>query len=213
MTEETRGSPGGKAGFQMKPVAKVRMVRIILCLVLAAGCSFSAGAAAQAGHANVCEREMARAAELHDVPLGILYAVGLTETGRGDGLRPYALNIDGHAIYDLKRDEAVAQIRRSRARGIKLIDVGCMQINHYWHADKFRSLEDMLDPARNVAYAAAFLKQLYIREGSWVMAVARYHAGPNNDAAQKRYVCRVIDNMVATGFADWTQSARKFCGR
>lgn len=189
------------------------MVRIILCLILTAGFSFNAAAAAPALHANVCEREMARAARLHDVPLGILYAVGLTETGRGDGLRPYALNIDGHAIYDLKRDQAVAQVRRSRAQGIKLIDVGCMQINHYWHADKFESLEDMLDPARNVAYAAAFLKQLYKREGSWVMAVARYHAGPNNDAAQKRYVCRVIDNMVATGFADWTQSAREFCGR
>lgn len=189
------------------------MVRIILSIVLTAGFSFSAISAGPKAHANICEREMARAAELHDVPLGVLYAVGLTETGRGDGLRPYALNIDGQAVYDLKRDQAVAQVKKSRAQGIKLIDVGCMQINHYWHANKFKSLEDMLDPARNVAYAAAFLKQLYIREGSWVMAVARYHAGPNNDAAQKRYVCRVIDNMVVTGFADWTQSARDFCGR
>src|SRR5690606_18155422 len=48
---------------------------------------------------------------------------------------------------------------------------------------------------------------------SWVMAVARYHAGPDNDAAQKRYVCRVIDNMVKTGLAAWTQEARRFCAR
>ena len=37
---------------------------------------------------NACEREMARAAERHAVPLGMLYAVGLTETGRGDSLQP-----------------------------------------------------------------------------------------------------------------------------
>ena len=46
---------------------------------------------------NACEREMARAAEKHGVPLGMLYAVGLAETGRGDTLRPYALNVEGRA--------------------------------------------------------------------------------------------------------------------
>jgi len=44
------------------------------------------------------------------------------------------------------------------------------------------------------------------------MAVARYHAGPNNDPAQKRYVCAVIANMVATGFGAMTTNARSFCG-
>lgn len=187
------------------------MARMVLSLVLAAISSFSGQAADTARKLNVCEREMARAAKVHDVPLGVLYAVGLTETGRGDGLRPYALNINGQAVYDLERHEALQRIESSRAQGIKLIDIGCMQINHYWHADKFNSIDEMLDPARNVAYAAAFLKELYQREGSWVMAVARYHAGPNNDAAQKRYVCRVIDNMVASGFASWTPAARRFC--
>ena len=43
------------------------------------------------------------------------------------------------------------------------------------------------------------------------MAVARYHAGPNNDPAQKKYVCRVIANMVATGFGQWTPEASAFC--
>ena len=69
----------------------------------------------------------------------------------------------------------------------------------------------MLDPPRNVAYAARFLRELREREGSWTMAVARYHAGPNNDPAQKRYVCRVISNMVASGFGGWTAEARAFC--
>jgi soluble lytic murein transglycosylase-like protein len=43
------------------------------------------------------------------------------------------------------------------------------------------------------------------------MAVARYHAGPNNDPAQKKYVCRVIANLVATGYGKWTPNAKNFC--
>jgi len=69
----------------------------------------------------------------------------------------------------------------------------------------------MFEPAANVEYAARFLKELKAREGNWTMAVARYHAGPDNDPAQKRYVCRVIANMVATGFGAWTSQSRAFC--
>jgi len=41
--------------------------------------------------------------------------------------------------------------------------------------------------------------------------VARYNAGPGNDAAQKKYVCAVIANMVRSGLGGWTDNARKFC--
>jgi soluble lytic murein transglycosylase-like protein len=154
---------------------------------------------------------MARAAQRHGVPLGMLYAVGLTETGRGDSLRPYALNIEGRSVYEIGKQEALARFQRARQEGVKLIDLGCMQINHHYHARHFASVEEMLDPAKNVEYGARFLKELYQREGSWTMAVARYHAGPDNDAAQKKYVCRVIANMVATGFGEWTSEAKAFC--
>jgi soluble lytic murein transglycosylase-like protein len=154
---------------------------------------------------------MARAADKHGVPLGMLYAVGLTETGRGDSLRPYALNIEGRAVYDVDRGDALRHFQAARRAGAKLIDVGCMQVNHHFHGRNFASVEAMLDPAQNVDYAARFLVALKAREGSWTKAVARYHAGPNNDPAQKRYVCRVIANMVATGFGAWTAEARAFC--
>jgi hypothetical protein len=39
----------------------------------------------------------------------------------------------------------------------------------------------------------------------------RYHAGADNDPAQKQYVCQVITNMVASGFGAWTANARAFC--
>jgi soluble lytic murein transglycosylase-like protein len=186
-----------------------RLLATGVALVFMFSAMFSAlGAAAQS---NVCEREMARAAEKHGVPLGMLYAVGLAETGRGDSLRPYALNVEGRAIYDVDRGEALQRFETARRGGAKLIDVGCMQVNHHFHGRNFASVEDMLDPAKNVDYAARFLVQLKAREGSWTKAVARYHAGPNNDPAQKKYVCRVIANMVATGFGAWTAEAHAFC--
>jgi soluble lytic murein transglycosylase-like protein len=88
-----------------------------------------------------------------------------------------------------------------------------MQINHHYHSESFHSLDDMFDPAQNVAYAARFLSELKEREGSWTKAVARYHAGPNNAPAQKTYVCRVIGNMVAVGFGEWTSDARAYCNK
>jgi len=184
-----------------------------LAIALTAAFTSSAALAERAGSPAACEREMVQAASRYGVPLGMLYAVGLTETGRGDSLRPYALNIDGAAVYDIGRDEALRRFADARRNGAKLIDVGCMQINHFYHAKEFRSVEHMLDPEANVDYAARFLAELKKREGTWTMAVARYHAGPDNDAAQQKYVCRVISNMVATGFGGWTSEARTLCDR
>ena len=154
---------------------------------------------------------MTLAAQKHGVPLGMLYAVGLTETGRGKSLQPYALNIDGRATYADER-RGPRPVQEAAAAGAKLIDIGCMQINHHYHARHFASAEQMLDPAANVDYAARFLKELKAREGNWTMAVARYHAGPDNDPAQKRYVCRVIVNMVATGFGRGRSSRWRSAG-
>ncbi|RTM07913.1 MAG: lytic transglycosylase domain-containing protein [Bradyrhizobiaceae bacterium] len=172
----------------------------------------SAGAAAAAtDNAGPCEREMARAARQHGIPLGILYAVGLTETGRRGALHPFALGADGHTVLAKDINEAMANFEAMRGKGLKLIDLGCMQINHYYHGDKFASVQAMFDPARNVDYAARFLKELKQREGSWTMAVARYNAGPNNQPAQKRYVCHIVAHLVSSGFGAWTDKARSFC--
>ncbi len=167
--------------------------------------------AGPAAPGNLCEREMVKAARKYDVPLGMLYAVGLTETGQKGSLQPYALNVEGKAVYGIDKTTALEQFARARRAGAKLIDLGCMQINHHFHAENFASVEEMFDPQKNVDYAARFLKQLREREGSWTMAVARYNAGPNNNPAQKRYVCRVLANMVASGFGEWTPKAQAFC--
>jgi len=160
---------------------------------------------------NPCEPEILRAADRYGVPVGILYAVGLTETGNKGSLQPNAMNIEGKAVFPSSAQDAVRKFYAARRGGAKLIDLGCMQINHYYHSSHFARIEDMLDPRQNVDYAARFLARLHAQHDTWSMAVARYHAGPNNDPAQKRYVCRVIANMVATGFGKWTSNARSFC--
>jgi soluble lytic murein transglycosylase-like protein len=165
----------------------------------------------RAEDARPCEREMARAARLYGIPLGILYAVGLTETGRRGALYPYALGAEGQTVFAKDMEDAIASFEAMRHRGVKLIDLGCMQINHYYHGEKFDSVRAMFNPAKNVDYAARFLKELKQREGNWTMAVARYNAGPNNQPAQKRYICHIMDHLVSSGFGAWTDKARSFC--
>lgn len=185
--------------------------RVLARLSLALFTSSVGIGGALASAPNVCEREMASAAKVHGIPLGVLYAVGLTETGRKGSLHPYTLNVEGKSLFASDIREAMAHFQQARQQGAKLIDVGCMQINHYYHGTKFASVQAMFNPADNVEYAARFLKELRAREGTWTMAVARYNAGPNNNPAQKQYVCRVIKNMVASGFGSWTENAKKFC--
>lgn len=160
---------------------------------------------------RICEQQMVKASSLHNVPLGVLYAVGMTETGNKGSLHPYALNVEGRTIFTSSEKAALKEFYKSQKSGAKLIDLGCMQINHYYHGNRFSSVEAMLDPKQNVEYAALFLNDLKKREGSWTMAVARYHAGPDNNAAQKRYVCTVIRNLIASGFGAWTPESKAFC--
>jgi soluble lytic murein transglycosylase-like protein len=186
----------------------------LLAVAIMAGSTFSSWISTPAlaqSPAGQCEREMMRASSKYGVPLGMLYSVGLTETGRRGSLQPYAMNVEGKAVFSNSAAEAIQRFEEASRGGARLIDLGCMQINHLYHRENFSSLEGMLNPRTNVEYAARFLRELKARHETWTMAVARYHAGPNNDPAQKRYVCRVIANMVATGFGQWTPGARTFC--
>ncbi|MGI0524929.1 transglycosylase SLT domain-containing protein [Rhizobium giardinii] len=160
---------------------------------------------------GVCESEITAAAAKYQIPAGILYSVGLTETGRKGSLQPYAMNIEGKAYFANSVQEVLQRFAEARGQGAKLIDLGCMQINYHFHGENFASPSEMLDPRKNVEYAARFLANLHARHETWTMAVARYHAGPKNDPAQKKYVCRVIANLVATGYGKWTANASNFC--
>ena len=61
-------------------------------------------------------------------------------------------------------------------RGVRAIDVGCMQVDLLHHPRAFASLDEAFDPAANVAYAARFLSRLFGQTNSWAQAAAFYHS-------------------------------------
>jgi hypothetical protein len=67
-------------------------------------------------------------------------------------------------------------VRQFRAQGIVSLDVGCLQVNLFYHPDAFTSVEQAFEPAANAAYAARLLLTLYGQTGSWPLAAASYHS-------------------------------------
>lgn len=139
----------------------------------------------------------------HRIPVGLLRAIGLTESGRTvtRGHRtvwPWTVNAAGEGRFFETKADAIAFVEEKQADGIDSIDVGCMQINLKHHPDAFASLEDAFDPATNVAYAADFLFGLRAELRSWLGAARRYHsATPERGEA---YGERVM--------ANWTGAAK-----
>ena len=114
---------------------------------------------------------------------GLLAAIARAESGRPipplHGLQPWpwAINADGAALYLDSKAAAVAWTRLALARGVRQIDVGCMQINLQSHPSAFTSLEDAFEPSSNASYGAVFLKQLASDASSnWYLATGYYHS-------------------------------------
>ena len=131
--------------------------------------------------AQDCARLAAEAGADAGLPDGLLPAIALVESGRGDGNGgiapwPWTLNQGGKGMYFDTRDEALAYLKQAVASGVTNIDVGCMQLNWKWHAAGFASPEDMIDPTQNTRYAARFMTELQNRLGSWDVAAAAYHS-------------------------------------
>jgi len=116
-----------------------------------------------------------------DIPLGLLHAVALAESGRwqvGEGFSrawPWTVRSGPDSFYLPSKEAALGKVRELLAAGRSNIDVGCMQINLGYHAEAFASLEAAFDPVTNVAYGARLLKQLREQTRSWAGATGRYH--------------------------------------
>ena len=110
--------------------------------------------------------------EQNNIPSGLLLAIATVESGS----EPYALNIQGKSVIGMNKTEAVNLIHEALAKGITNIDVGVMQLNIRWHRENFKSIEEMLEPKKNIEYAAGFLLKLYKKYGDWHKAVRFYHS-------------------------------------
>ncbi|MDO9709130.1 lytic transglycosylase domain-containing protein [Paracraurococcus lichenis] len=117
------------------------------------------------------------------LPPGLLQAIARTESGRRDPATgriepwPWALNAGGLGLLAATREEAIATVAALQARGLRSIDVGCLQVNLLHHPAAFASLEEAFEPLANARYAARFLRELQARAGgAWEQAVAWYHS-------------------------------------
>lgn len=135
------------------------------------------------GNASVlCDSQAARVEQAEAIPRHLLKAISLAETGRWDGQRqenfawPWTVTALGKGNYFPDRQTAIHYVRYLQARGISNIDVGCMQINLFYHGEAFASLEQAMDPAANVTYGATYLSGLYKTTGSWTKAAGYYHS-------------------------------------
>jgi hypothetical protein len=117
-------------------------------------------------------------------------AIGQVESGRHDpasgALHPWPWTVDAEgqgAFYDSK-PQAIAAVRGLQARGVRSIDVGCMQVNLLQHPDAFNSLEQAFDPMANADYAARFLVTLHGQMAAWPEALRMASAAPRVAMAQ-----------------------------
>ena len=85
--------------------------------------------------------------EATGVPVDILYAVALTESGKAyeaEGGRllpwPWALNINGVGVYCANLDAALV-LSREAIQQRQLVDIGLMQISWRWHEHRFQGIE------------------------------------------------------------------------
>ncbi len=152
------------------------------------------------GNEAQCASYTAQSEERYGVPLHLLDAISVVESGRWDTTRqasvawPWTVSSGGDGKYFPTKAEAIAEIRRLKAAGVKNIDVGCMQVNLMYHPDAFSSLEEALDPAANIAYAARFLKGLFDATNHWLTAASYYHSQTPSLAADYRHKLEKIWN-------------------
>lgn len=149
-------------------------------------------ASGNADMSQICDRAAAQAAAATGVPISVLKAISLTETGRDRGGTarpwPWTVNMEGKGLWFDSREAALGYAYEHYKRGARSFDVGCFQINYKWHHEHFASIEEMFDPSANALYAANFLMSLFEASGDWETAAGAYHSRTPEHA--ERYKAR-----------------------
>jgi hypothetical protein len=145
--------------------------------------------------AAACRAAIAAAEASRHIPDEFLSAIARVESGRPDPLTgallpwPWTINAEGTGSYFASKEEAIAAVRGLQARGVRSIDVGCLQVNLQQHPDAFASLDLAFDPTANAQFAAGFLIELFGQTHSWPRAAASYHSQtPTLGSAYQRRV-------------------------
>ena len=131
---------------------------------------------------QLCRRAVLTAEREHRLPGGLLHAIARVETGRPDPRTgaavswPWTVNAEGQGRFFNTKEEAIAAVRALQARGVSVIDVGCLQVNLHHHPRAFANLDEAFDPAANARYAGLFLSRLHQNARDWETAASHYHS-------------------------------------
>ena len=171
---------------------------LLACLLTPLAASVAAAGSTAAppwdvAQSALCTTAVQEAERHHHFPPGLLASIAKVESGRPIASTrdirawPWSINADGTSLSFDSREQALAWARQGLAGGVRLLDVGCMQVNLQFHPTAFHSLEEAFDPASNVAYAARFLEQLGAEtNGDWNRATGMYHSRTPDLAADYR---------------------------
>jgi hypothetical protein len=178
-----------------------RLLGAALALILGGGAAAATPLPATPG--AMCRAAVQAAEREAGVPPQLLAAIALVESARVDPGTgsvtpwPWTINAEGAGQHFDSQRDAVTAVRDLLSRGVKVIDVGCMQVNLHHHPDAFRTLEDAFDPVANARYAARFLRRLQAASGDWVTAAGHYHSGSADRA--EAYRLKVLAAWPAGG--------------
>ncbi|MCE2964218.1 MAG: lytic transglycosylase domain-containing protein [Alphaproteobacteria bacterium] len=144
----------------------------------------------------VCHRAITVAEYTQRLPSRLLEAIAMTESGRQHPITkaaiawPWTVMAEGRGRFFDTKAEAIAEVEKIQKKGVKNIDVGCMQVNLHHHKGAFENLDEAFDPQTNVNYAASFMRRLYDENNSWVKAIGNYHS--RTDSFHVRYRDKVL---------------------
>lgn len=168
------------------------MLVLVFAMILVGIGRPSTGQGQVADPSALCDHAAVLAAAETGVPISVLKAIALTETGRERNGNPrpwpWTVNMEGNGVWFETGDVLKAYVDEHFKRGARSFDVGCFQINYKWHHQNFSSLSAMFDPNENALYAARFLLDLHAEKGSWEAAAGAYHSRTPEYA--ERYMAR-----------------------
>jgi len=131
---------------------------------------------------TICRQIVRRTEKALNLPIGILQAISLAESGRWDKSSrshfawPWTVTARGKGLFYPSKAAAISAVRKLQADGVENIDVGCMQVNLKYHPEAFADLHEAFDPAANARYAANLFTKLREANRSINRAVAHYHS-------------------------------------
>jgi hypothetical protein len=187
------------------------MIQKVLCLMMIFLPSWGS-AQNNPGVIDPFAMRLAAIEQKHNIPNGLLSAISKVESGRYHQKHrkvipwPWVIHAQGEGRFFSTKQEAINAVHALKAKGIKNIDVGLMQVNLLHHPQAFSSLEEAFNPEKNIEYAAKYLSDLKKEHASWSKAVAHYHSAlPEYHVPYRHKVYKMWQKERKNGFSRWIE--------